>query len=479
MSLVPLSGPELLKYEWRLELFLDKLAKKDPFTLVDGTTQAALELVNATPDDVRRLYAAYDKAALTKLQLRRLDTGEIITLRQLGKSAEFGGGAGTNVGTTETKRVEILTGAHIVAALNFGVDFAAIDTRAREKILEKAAARGFLRAPAPPGGYRVDENESYRDSYAATAALFANNFSGSDWYVYYVDQPEIKEIYAAAKAAAARTSGVKLNNINRWSTADIWMARGASTAAAAAAAAAAAEDIYHLNQILSDFARDKTFFGISLKKITASRGQLTWMNVGDSDSYVASSAAPGAIERIHLGKTFFSFAGFIVYLTNYSVECRWTRAATSISSWMFNVRARSQHLHLHGSIAAYDVLLKYIPDAIISDPWLSDIHEAYLTLRRQDAPERDALMNRFYDVYVACRRVFSDLSAEPALTRDEFIAEVNAIEPHRANARYATAAVALAISKMTPDQQQKMFADIIKRAKGQEDFSAPFLLVSA
>jgi len=109
-----LSVSELIKREWRIELFSNKMKNNEEFTLIDK----------------RKVKLKQNKTVIEKLNLKNIkefggakakyffetEQGELLTLTKFEKTKEFGGGTGSGAGTDITMLAEC---AFCVAACIF------------------------------------------------------------------------------------------------------------------------------------------------------------------------------------------------------------------------------------------------------------------------------------------------------------------------------------------------------------------------
>ena len=85
---VGMSANEIKKYEWRFKKFIEKIEKREPFTLVDGSE------VTIDPREAKRFFNMYHVADNFSGALKaRTTDGQEIPLSKLAKTTEFGGAA--------------------------------------------------------------------------------------------------------------------------------------------------------------------------------------------------------------------------------------------------------------------------------------------------------------------------------------------------------------------------------------------------
>lgn len=84
---VGMSANEIKKYDWRFQKFIEYIAKRKPFTKIDGNE------VIADPREAKRFQQLFDNGQFGGALKIRLSDGEEIPLSQLAKTGDFGGAA--------------------------------------------------------------------------------------------------------------------------------------------------------------------------------------------------------------------------------------------------------------------------------------------------------------------------------------------------------------------------------------------------
>jgi len=281
-----LAPAELYKYDWRVDMFLDKYKNNMPLTLASGgevvlryDAKIAAEVKAKNNPGKIVFYSAKDDATYA--------------LKDFAKTKEFGGGGGQGAGADVTRITESAQAVYAAARWNGSKNYTAIDLeRAYNSCKVDEPFENILNGLSP----------AWRDSCILGAEALHKKYSkknyvfhrGSDW----VDSLEtlFKKLNSAEKI---------FSNVNKWSPADIYMV----SPAGAAIKLAAASNIIELNGLLLEALRDGDIVGVSLKLLKGSV-KLSTYNAGDKKHVVE-------FDKFTTGtKGFFSGKDIYMYFTH-------------------------------------------------------------------------------------------------------------------------------------------------------------------
>jgi len=237
-----LAPGELYKYDWRVDMFLDKYKNAQPLALAAGG-QVVLKYDPKIAADIK------SKNNPAKIVLHAANGSATYVLKDFAKTKEFGGGGGSGGGAEVTRTTESAQAVYAAARWNGSKNYTSIDLeRAYKGCKVDEPLEGVLNALSP----------AWRESCILGAEALYKKYSkknytfhrGSDW----VDALEnvFKKLNSAEKA---------FSNVNKWSPADIYMV----TPAGAAVKLAAATNIIELNGLLLEALRSGDIIGVSLK----------------------------------------------------------------------------------------------------------------------------------------------------------------------------------------------------------------------
>jgi hypothetical protein len=252
-----LAAAELYKYDWRVDMFLDKYKNAQPLQLVAGG-QVILKY------DKTIAAAVKAKDNPNKIVFRAATGNTTYTLKDFAKSKEFGGGGGKGAGADVTRTTESAQAVYAAARWAGSKNYTAIDLeRAYKGCKVDEPLEGILNGLSP----------AWRDSCILGAEALHKKYGkknytfhrGSDW----VDSLEtvFKKLNSAEKV---------FSNVNKWSPADIYMV----SPAGAAVKLLAATNIIELNGLLLEALRNGDIVGVSLKLLKGGV-KLSTYNAGD------------------------------------------------------------------------------------------------------------------------------------------------------------------------------------------------------
>ena len=255
-----LAGKELYKYDWRVELFLKKLTKGEPFELVDGK-----KVVFIKSKDV--IDAIKNHKPTTGLKLHDKD-GNIYTFTNIAKNAEFGGGGGQGAGSDVTRTTESAQAVYAAAKWNRSKEYSPADL--------KMAYKGSD-VDEPLEGVLNKLTPEWRDSCIIGAEALYKKY-GKKNYTFHRGSTWVDALEKLFKRLNANDKA--FSNINKWSQADIYMISPTGLAIKLDAA----KNIVELNGMLLAALRKGDIIGVSLK-LLKNAAKISEYNTG-SDKHI-------------------------------------------------------------------------------------------------------------------------------------------------------------------------------------------------
>jgi len=252
-----LAPAELYKYDWCVDLFLDKYKNKQPLALAAGG-EVVLRYDAAIAAEVKA------KNNPGKILFHAAKGDETYALKDFAKSKEFSGGGGQGAGADVTRTTESAQAVYAAARWAGSKNYTAIDLeRAYKKCKVDEPLEGILNGLSP----------AWRESCILGADALHKKYGkknytfhrGSEWVAAL--ETVFKKLNSAEKV---------FSNVNKWSPADIYMV----SAAGAGIKLADATNIIELNGLLLEALRDGDIVGVSLKLLKGSVKMPTY-NAGD------------------------------------------------------------------------------------------------------------------------------------------------------------------------------------------------------
>jgi hypothetical protein len=236
-----LAPSELYKYDWRLELFIDKLKNGSDMTLVNGATVS----LHYDAEAESRLRAKKDPG---KIQFRGYDNATY-TLKDFSKTKEFGGGGGSGAGADVTQLTE---SAQAV--------YAAAKWLGAKTYNTAELTKGYAHSDVDDSLERIlnDLPEEWRKSCILGAEELYSKFHGKG-YTFHRGSAWVDRLEKTFKSINSKEKA--FSNVNKWSPADIYMVSPTGKNIHLDKAQSIAE----LNSMLTDALRSKDIIGVSLK----------------------------------------------------------------------------------------------------------------------------------------------------------------------------------------------------------------------
>ena len=256
-----LAPAELYKYDWRVELFLDKYKNKSPFTLTSGS-----EVVLIYDENIESLLRSKMNAA--KITFTGLDSYSY-KLGDFAKTAEFGGGGGTGAGSELTKTTESAQAVYAQARWIGKTDYN------DSKI---AAAYKYVHVDDELANIQNNLSKDWRESCILGAEKLYSTF-GDKAYVFHRGSKWVQNLEKLFKTINSKEK--HFSNLNKWSPADIYMVSPAGNNIKFDDVS----NIQELNNILIAAMKSKDIIGVSLKLLKKT-AKLTYNNFGNDKPIV-------------------------------------------------------------------------------------------------------------------------------------------------------------------------------------------------
>lgn len=241
-----LAPSELYKYDWRLELFIDKLKSGLPLTLVKGGEIS----LHSDADAERRLRAKQDPG---KIPFRGYDNA-VYYLKDFAKTKEFGGGGGSGAGADVTQLTESAQAVYAAARWAGAKTYNTAELNA-----------GYAHSDVDDDLHRIlnDLPKEWRESCILGAEELYKNFHGKA-YTFHRGSSWVKNLEKIFKSLNAKEKA--FSNVNKWSPADIYMVSPVGKTLKFEEAQSIAE----LNGMLTKALKNRDVIGVSLKQIKKS-----------------------------------------------------------------------------------------------------------------------------------------------------------------------------------------------------------------
>jgi hypothetical protein len=236
-----LGGSELHKYDWRLELFLDKFKKESEFDMVGGT-RVKFKYDQTVENKLR------EKSDLAKIEFYSYN-GLTYKLKDFAKSKEFGGGGGTGAGADVTKMTESAQAVYAAARWNGSKEYTT-----------DQLTKGYSYSDTDETLENILHNltNDWRNSCILGAEKLYSAF-GAKGYTFHRGSSWVNRLEKLFKKLNA--SEKQFSNLNKWSPADIYLV----SAVGASIKLEEATNIIQLNNILLEALKTKDIIGVSLK----------------------------------------------------------------------------------------------------------------------------------------------------------------------------------------------------------------------
>ena len=241
-----LTPSEVVKYDKRIELFIQKLKASDPFELVDGNT-AVLKHSQELEDAIKTA----DTDKMNSIGLMTSD-GKSLAWGKLSKSTEFGGGtAGSGGGASSTKTAESAQCVYLQAIWNNP------KTEFNDGDLSSAYSQVYVDETLDKildltNEWKVSSKLIAQTLYKAMGRRNYTFHRGSDRFVKNVIETAFK-----------KTNDPFFPDINKWNPADIWIVDETSLSKYDFASV---EGLPYLNELLLMAYQARDIIGVSLKK---------------------------------------------------------------------------------------------------------------------------------------------------------------------------------------------------------------------
>lgn len=238
-----LSAREIIKYLWRVNLFLDKCTKGGTVVLRKTGEEVQIDPTGSqTKATVKALTSFRDKGtAFRGSYAVNLKDGRVVPISNLEKTEEFGGGAGVAGGSEQTRIVE--AGQCIKCA---DLQFSEVSLRKGETVEKIRSEMESL-------------DESWHQSIDAIGELLAHRFKPGVWHWQDDLVASISKAYSSVENKIA-------GRFDRYNPADIWYTSQSCHSIEELAGGQDIHDLQSLTKVLNDAYASTGAVGISLKK---------------------------------------------------------------------------------------------------------------------------------------------------------------------------------------------------------------------
>ena len=269
-----LSVGELLKREFRLPLFKQKILDGTPFTLDDGTS--CIIKNNKINND---LLAKIENSEIKSNVVFDTDKGNV-KLGMIVKTPEFGGGSGTGGGSENTALAESAQACYCAVAFEFGdikdhADFLAKIDKVKSKFDTSASLQDI----------KTKLSETWIKSSIYVANLMNNNhiFKGQK-YIFHRGSSMV-DLIEKKFTELNKLAGSPFADINKWTPADIWCVKSGFDVASAINTLNITSLFEFTDFIGEEFIKGN-LIGVSLKKVINENPPFKIYNYGDEDKDV-------------------------------------------------------------------------------------------------------------------------------------------------------------------------------------------------
>lgn len=269
-----LSVGELLKREFRIPLFKQKILDGTPFTLDDGTS--CIIKNNKNNNDI---ITKIENSEIKSNVVFDTDRGDI-KLGMIVKTPEFGGGSGTGGGTENTTLAESAQACYCAVSFEYGdikdqADFLAKIDKVKSKFDVSASLQDI----------KSKLSETWINSSIYIANLMNNNrlFKGQK-YVFHRGSSMV-DMIEKKFTELNKLAGSPFADINKWSPADIWCAKVGFDVESAIKELKITSLFEFTDFIGEEFVKGN-LIGVSLKKAINENPPFKIYNYGDEDKDV-------------------------------------------------------------------------------------------------------------------------------------------------------------------------------------------------
>jgi len=419
-----LAPAELYKYDWRIELFIDKLKSGLPLALVKGGEIS----LHYDADAESRLRAKKDPG---KIPFRGYDNA-VYYLKDFAKSKEFGGGGGSGAGADVTQLTESAQAVYAAAKWN------GAKTYNTEEL-----TKGYAHSDVDDDINRIlnDLPKEWRESCILGAEELYKLLHGKA-YTFHRGSAWVDKLEKHFKTLNSKEKA--FSNLNKWSPADIYLVSPVGKTIHFENAQSIAE----LNSMLTEALKHKDVIGVSLK-LLKKNAHISYYNF-DSKKKVIE------FDRFTTGnKGFFGGKDVYMYFTlDGKIQFR-----TFPETFQGEIKGKNanQGKLSYGPIQTILRQLKL--------PQLIDIKKLRAGLQKNDP----ALLKEFYTNYTRYAKDTEKVSY------DEFVEKIADQGVSWAFSKFLGCELIDIISKSS--QEDEFITACISYASSSSDLSAPFIKI--
>lgn len=246
-------------YQDRGERFLDKIIKKEPFELTDGSFSTISE---CSPGVLFLIDKKYNELSGGK-KLFIVENNIFLSLSQFKKTVEFGAGGGQGGGSKNTALQESTQCvfnalSHIKKDNIDNLDITYENISSSYQYCQTSTTLNDV--------YEFAQNPSWRQSFLTSSNILYSYVSESN-YTHHRDSPLINDLYSTYNKSSANYQS------DKWNPSDIWFVKDSALNTRFSCS------IDELNDQIKDMFINKELIGVSLKKV----GKETKLEVKNMD----------------------------------------------------------------------------------------------------------------------------------------------------------------------------------------------------
>lgn len=419
-----LAPSELYKYDWRLEMFIDKFKGGLPLTLVKGG-----EIIlhyDAQQENLLR-----SKTNPGKIQFKGYD-GAIYYLKDFAKTKEFGGGGGSGAGADLTQLTESAQAVYAAAKWNGSKTYTSED-------LTKAYSHSDVDVDLS----RIlnELPKEWRESCILGAEELYKKFNrkaytfhrGGAWFDKL--EKHFKKLNKTEKS---------FSNLNKWSPADIYMV----SAVGKTLKLEESESIAELNSMLTEALKNQDIIGVSLKLLKKT-AKISYYNFDSKKNIIEFNHFTTGNKGFFGGKDIYMY-----FTTNGKIQFR-----TFPETFQGEIKGKNanQGKLSYGPIQTILRQLKL--------PQLIDIKKLRSGLQKNDS----TILHEFFSNYT---RYSKD---KPKLSYDEFVERIKDQGVNWCFSKFLGCELIDIISKSA--QEDEFITACISYASSSSELSAPFIKI--
>lgn len=275
LSETPLSSGELTKYDFRIPLFQKKIEDGTPFTSVDNGSDI---YIKNTPENIDKLKEIEKGSLQGKIDFETKD-GKTVSLRNILKTTEFGGGKGSGGGSDNTDLTESAQCAYCAVAQSLG------EIKTQEDFLNAVdSVKSMFDTSASLSDIKTKLDSKWIKSSINTANVIVKLKEFKNKKFIFHRGSDFTNLIKSTFTKVKDTSAIKLSDINKWNPADIW-AVNKSWNAEKEFKDANISTLLELSDFINLAYNEGNLIGISLKKVVSDKPPVKVFNKPDTENF--------------------------------------------------------------------------------------------------------------------------------------------------------------------------------------------------